>query len=356
MAPPESHGPARPAVPPTARIRLIFLLTGQTAVADLLPADAPSTCEAIVSRLPVAAVAHHASYSGSECVMVLPAAIRVPPENATTEVRPGDVAFTWFAAGSSFGVTEEFAEICWFYDEDARPSMHEGPAPVSVFASLTGDSGPFYARCRAMRRRGVTALLIVPDPARDEPIACTYHDPSHEAPLVEREVARGGWELRLACDHDGGCCSLIRRRVGSAAWLIGPQVFSGRGRVHGATLADRHDGSLTALIAVGAPSRIWLATSPDDGATWSAPGDCGIEGAAPSACFLADGRLACVASARDALKACVSIDGGETWDETIRFGEGLQRPVALALDDGRLVCAAWGPGQAAPDTVTILTL
>src|SRR5438067_396168 len=105
------------------QIRLSFPAEGVSAVADLLVEAAPRTCAAVWEALPVAGEAHHAIYSGSECVLVLPELLRIAPENATSDVTTGDVAFTWFAAGSSHGVERDFAEICWFYDRDARPSM-----------------------------------------------------------------------------------------------------------------------------------------------------------------------------------------------------------------------------------------
>ena len=56
--------------------------------------DAPITCQALWNALPVAGVCHHASYSGSEGVLILPKPLRLPPENAAHEVEPGDVGFT----------------------------------------------------------------------------------------------------------------------------------------------------------------------------------------------------------------------------------------------------------------------
>jgi len=142
------------------QIRLTFLREGVTAVADLLEEAAPVTCAAVWEALPVAGDSHHAAYSGSECVLVLPELLRLDPENATADVEPGDVCFTWFAAGSSYRADREFAEICWFYDTDAKPSMPEGPVPVSRFARLREGSEAFYAVCRRMRREGIKSLAI----------------------------------------------------------------------------------------------------------------------------------------------------------------------------------------------------
>src|SRR3712207_1784354 len=103
------------------QIRLTFVSEGVSAVADLLEEAAPNTCAALWAALPAAGPAHHACYSGSECVFRLPDLLKLEPENATHEVVPGDVAYTWFPAGAAYGVTEDFAEICWFYDRDSVP-------------------------------------------------------------------------------------------------------------------------------------------------------------------------------------------------------------------------------------------
>lgn len=141
-------------------IQLTFVQEGVSAVAELLEEEAPATCAAVWESLPAAGPAHHACYSGSECVFRLPELLKVDPENATSDVAPGDVAYTWFAAGAAYGVTEDFAEICWFYDRDAIPSMPEGPVPVSRFARLREGSDEFYAVCRRMRKEGIKPLRV----------------------------------------------------------------------------------------------------------------------------------------------------------------------------------------------------
>jgi hypothetical protein len=142
------------------QIRLTFATEGVSAIADLLEDVAPETCAAVWNALPAANESHHAIYSGSECVLVLPETLRLAAENATSDVTTGDVGFTWFAAGSARGVERDFAEVCWFYDQDSRPSMAEGPVPVNIFARIREGGDAFYAVCRRMRREGVKPLVI----------------------------------------------------------------------------------------------------------------------------------------------------------------------------------------------------
>jgi hypothetical protein len=142
------------------RLRLTFLTEDVSALAELREEEAPETCEAVWAALSVRGEAHHAIYSGSECVLLLPEIVRLPPENATYDVSPGDVGFAWFQIGASWVVDREFSEICWFYDRDARPTMPEGPTPVNLFARVTEGAEAFYAVCRRMRREGVKPFSI----------------------------------------------------------------------------------------------------------------------------------------------------------------------------------------------------
>jgi len=143
-----------------ATIRLTFVEDGASADAVLLWDKAPRTCAAVASVLPVRGTAHHAIYSGSECVQLLDEVLRIDPENATGDVRKGQVAFTWMQAGSGYGIDQDFAEICWFYDIDAQPRMWEGVVEVNVFAEIVGDATAFFKVCRRMRREGVKAFKV----------------------------------------------------------------------------------------------------------------------------------------------------------------------------------------------------
>jgi hypothetical protein len=149
---------------PTA-IRLSFTECGTAARAILLWEKAPATCAAVVKVLPSSGAAHHAIYSGSECVHLLGAPLKIEPENATSQVTKGQVGFAWLAAGSAYGVEHDLTEVCWFYDIDAEPRMWEGPVDVNIFAEIRGSAEEFYAMCRRMRREGVKAFQIEVDDA-----------------------------------------------------------------------------------------------------------------------------------------------------------------------------------------------
>lgn len=175
------------------RIRFTIVAENASAEAELLSKQALATTEAVWDILPVAGRSHHAVYSGSEGVLILPETLRIPPEAATANVTADDVGFTWFDAGSSHGVTEAFAEVCWFYDNDARPSMHEGPAPVSIFARFIGDTKDFYAACRRMRREG-TKAMVIEQVVEGRPLShqVVYRDPFGNAAFPRPAVTKNG--------------------------------------------------------------------------------------------------------------------------------------------------------------------
>lgn len=114
----------------------------------------------MVALLPTKGHAHQAIYSGSETVLLLDRMLTLPAENATWDVKRGDVGFTWMQAGSSYGVTSDFCEICWFYDHDAQPRMWEGPVKVNLFAKIQEPAEDFYAMCRRIRREGIKAMRV----------------------------------------------------------------------------------------------------------------------------------------------------------------------------------------------------
>lgn len=143
----------------TDEIVLTFVDEGVSARARLLTPEAPRTCAAILGVLPLTIRAHHGIYSGSEIAAILPEVIREPAENARWDVTRGEVGFTWMERGSHHGVDDDFAEICWFYDDDARPSMWDGPVAVNVFAQLV-QADAFHEVCRRMRVEGAKMIEI----------------------------------------------------------------------------------------------------------------------------------------------------------------------------------------------------
>lgn len=141
-------------------IRFAFPDEGVTADAELLVAEAPRTCAAVVAHLPLTGEVVHGIYSGSEVYITFPRPFRVEPEHASGAVRPGDVGYYFIHGGTEYGWGSDLCELCLFYDRDGSPRMPSGPVAVNVFARLVGDTAPFYAVCRRMRREGAKRLLV----------------------------------------------------------------------------------------------------------------------------------------------------------------------------------------------------
>jgi len=125
-----------------------------TAVAELDTAAAPRTIDRLARALPIEGAAFHGIYSGSEVACLIPPEIRVPAENATSRVLPGELAYYAFAGGVFHGFPSDVAELCWFYDRDATPSMPDGPVAVNLIGRFVDGWEPFAAVCRAMRSEG----------------------------------------------------------------------------------------------------------------------------------------------------------------------------------------------------------
>mmetsp|Transcript_13174 Transcript_13174/g.28348 ORF Transcript_13174/g.28348 Transcript_13174/m.28348 type:complete len:162 (-) Transcript_13174:1028-1513(-) len=130
----------------------------------------PETCRAVTEHIRGrghTATAVHGKYSGSECLTVLDAVFHVQAENASSKVCKGDVAFAVVDTSNAHGAlhAEDFAEICWFYDNDAEPrNWVDGastPADVNRFAKFVAEeSDAFFAVCRRIWREGEKPLRI----------------------------------------------------------------------------------------------------------------------------------------------------------------------------------------------------
>jgi hypothetical protein len=143
-----------------ARLSITFVDEGVTATAELFANEAPKTVAAVLAALPQSGEAHHATYSGSEVAFILDRDLGIGTENATSKVLPGDLAYTRFDGGVMWGFPIPFAELCWFYDRDAVPSMPDGPVPVNIFGKFVEGFEEFGAVCRRMRREGVKRIEV----------------------------------------------------------------------------------------------------------------------------------------------------------------------------------------------------
>jgi len=142
--------------------RLVFTYVdeGVSAIAELHEDLAPKSVAAVLSCLPQGGLSHHATYSGSETVLILDRDLGVGRENATTKVIPGDLGYTRFEGGEMWGFPESFSELAIFYDRDVTPSMPDGPVPINLIGTFVEGFAEFAAVCRRMRREGVKRLEV----------------------------------------------------------------------------------------------------------------------------------------------------------------------------------------------------
>lgn len=146
--------------PGPVRLRFTFADEHVAAIAELDDVLTPKTVAGMIAALPLAGSASHAICSGSEIMMFLPQRVLLPVENATSDVRPGELAYYHIQAGAHYGWPDDASELCWFYDEDAAPSMPGGPVAVNVFGRFTTGWSEFAAICRAMRTEGAKQMRV----------------------------------------------------------------------------------------------------------------------------------------------------------------------------------------------------
>ena len=128
-------------------------LEGNAAIATAIlnEKEAPQTCDAFWSALPIEREALHSSWSG-ECLLVVPCGVDAkdvnPQENQTIFVGPGEIAL--------FTPVEE---LLVFYGR-GQPRWRNGPTPSTVFAKITKGLEEFALECSKLTREGSKKLII----------------------------------------------------------------------------------------------------------------------------------------------------------------------------------------------------
>lgn len=147
----------------TQRIRLTFVESGETAIAALLPGEAPQTCEMIWNLLPFEAKLIHGMYSGAEAFAMLANPVPSAGENLVQLPLPGELLYFYDEGRGATGARRPVAEICLVYGRGVVLRGHEGvPVLASLFARIPGDwkhdwTG-FADACRRCRWEGPKML------------------------------------------------------------------------------------------------------------------------------------------------------------------------------------------------------
>ncbi len=145
-------------------IRLTYVATGESAVAELLDDEAPALCRQVWDLLPVEYPMIHGQYSGAEVFMLLDNPQPATPENQVQIPLPGEILYFYDPGGSATG-RNPAAEICVIYGRGVILRGPEGaPTHASLFARIPGDWkydwSDFARACRRVRWEGPQRLRI----------------------------------------------------------------------------------------------------------------------------------------------------------------------------------------------------
>jgi hypothetical protein len=144
-------------------IRLTFVKTGESVVAELLDDEAPTVCQRVWESLPQEGGTLHGQYSGAE-VFILIEPLDAPYENACQLPLPGEILYFLDTGG---GVLNRKAtgEICIVYGRGVTLRGWEGvPTHCALFARIPGDWEydwvAFAEACRRIRTDRTQPLRI----------------------------------------------------------------------------------------------------------------------------------------------------------------------------------------------------
>jgi hypothetical protein len=147
------------------RIRMTFLQTGESAIAELLDDEAPGVCESIWARLPLERELIHGMYSGAEVFTIVENPEVPPVENLVQLPLPGELFYFYDQGRSALGSRKPVGEICFAYGRGVVFRGHEGvPVYASLFGRIPGDWKhdwvAFAQACRKVRWEGPKRLRI----------------------------------------------------------------------------------------------------------------------------------------------------------------------------------------------------
>jgi hypothetical protein len=147
------------------RIRLTFVETGESVLAEILDDEAPEVCRIVWDLLPIETQAIHGMYSGAEIFALLDNPQPVPPEALTQLPLPGEILYFYDDSKNVTNVRKAVAELCIVYNRGVVLRGPEGvPTHGSLFARIPGDWKydwiPFREACRKARWEGPPMLRV----------------------------------------------------------------------------------------------------------------------------------------------------------------------------------------------------
>jgi hypothetical protein len=157
------------AEPVRRRIRLTFVASGESVVAELLDDEAPQVSQVVWDLLPVEGKILHGMYSGAEVFLLLDDAVPHLPENLCQLPLPGEVLLFYDGSSSVANAKKPVREICFVYNRGVVLRGPEGvPTFASLFARVPGDWKydwiNFRNTCWKARWEGPQVLRIEREP------------------------------------------------------------------------------------------------------------------------------------------------------------------------------------------------
>lgn len=150
---------------PRRQLRLTFVATGESILAEMLDDEAPKVCQLVWEMLPVESKAIHGMYSGAEVFVMVNEPRLAPPENMVQLPLPGELLYFYDPAVGAVGAKKPVGEIVLVYGRGVTLRAHEGvPTHCALFARLRGDWKYDWPKvvteCRKSRWEGPQLLRI----------------------------------------------------------------------------------------------------------------------------------------------------------------------------------------------------
>ncbi len=147
------------------QLRLTFVATGESVLAELLDDEAPGVCQRVWDSLPAEGRMIHGMYSGAEVFMMLENPQPAPGENLVQLPLPGELLYFYDPGTGATGARKPVAEFCVVYGRGVVLRQHEGvPTHCSLFGRIPGDWKydwiEFAKACRRCRWEGPQAMRI----------------------------------------------------------------------------------------------------------------------------------------------------------------------------------------------------
>jgi len=146
-------------------LRLTFVATGESVLAEVLDDEAPGVCQLVWEILPVETKVIHGMYSGAEVFALLDNPKAAPPENLCQLPLPGELLYFRDGSSNVANSKKPIAEIVLVYGRGVVLRGPEGvPTHASLFARIPGDWKldwvEFAKACRRVRWEGPSILRI----------------------------------------------------------------------------------------------------------------------------------------------------------------------------------------------------